>query len=115
MDRSAGEPERDFDFPVYARGAMTLHALRRDVGDHRFFQILQTWAAEQAGGTVTTREFIDLAERISKKDLDPLFANWLSAGYPAIDSGPGGGPKNLNVKNLKPASRSLVERLADRR
>ena len=105
-------PVQLFDFPVYARGGMTLHALRKEVGDHKFFQILQTWAAEQAGGTVTTREFIDLAERISKKDLDPLFANWLSAGYPVIDSGHG--PNNLSVKNLTPAAKSLVERLADR-
>jgi hypothetical protein len=105
-------PFQFFDFPVYARGAMTLHALRREVGDHRFFQILQTWAAEQANGNVTTREFIDLAERISKKDLDPLFANWLSAGYPVIDNGPG--PNRLSVKDLKPAARSLVERLHDR-
>jgi aminopeptidase N len=72
-------PIQLFDFPVYARGAMTLHALRQAVGDHKSFQILQTWAAEQKGGTVTTREFMDLAKRISKKDLDPLFANWLSA------------------------------------
>jgi len=105
-------PAQFFDFPVYARGAMTLHALRNEVGDHKFFQILQTWAAEQAGGTVTTREFIDLAERIAKKDLDPLFSNWLSAGYPPIDSGHG--PNNLSAKNLKPAAKSLVERLADR-
>jgi peptidase M1-like protein len=107
-------PVQFFDFPVYARGAMTLHALREEVGDHRFFEILQTWAAEQANGNVTTREFIDLAERIYKKDLDPLFDNWLSAGYPVIDTGPGGGPNNLSAKNLKPAAKSLVERLHDR-
>jgi hypothetical protein len=105
-------PAQFFDFPVYARGAMTLHALRQEVGDHRFFQILQTWSAEQANSTVTTREFIDLAERISKKDLDPLFANWLSAGYPVIDTGPG--PHRQSVKDLTPAARSLVERLHDR-
>ena len=107
-------PDRFFDFPVYARGAMTLHALREEVGDRRFFEILRTWAAEQAGGNVTTREFIDLAERIYKKDLDPLFTNWLSGGYPVIDTGPGGGPNRFDVKNAKPASKSLVERLADR-
>jgi hypothetical protein len=106
-------PVQLFDFPVYARGAMTLHALRQKVGDRKFFQILQTWAAEQKGGTVTTREFIDLAERISKKDLDPLFANWLSAGYPVIDGGPG--PKKVSFKDLKPAAQSLVERLHDHR
>ena len=113
-DLAIGDPGPDqfFDFPVYARGAMTLHALRETVGDNKFFEILETWAAEQANGLVTTREFIDLAERIYKKDLDPLFAAWLSSGKPAIDSGHG--PNNLSAKNLKPAARSLVERLHDR-
>ena len=32
---------------------------------------------------MSTREFIDVAESIYKKDLDPLFAEWLSAGKPA--------------------------------
>ena len=32
---------------------------------------------------MSTREFIDLAESIYRKDLDPLFAEWLSAGKPA--------------------------------
>ena len=76
---------------VYERGALTLHALRLEVGDHKFFQILQQWVITQGGGTVSTREFIDLAESIYKKDLDPLFAEWLSAGKPAsiVDKNPG--------------------------
>ena len=53
------------------------------VGDDLFFQILPAWVAAQAGGTVSTREFIDLAESIANEDLDPLFAEWLSAGKPA--------------------------------
>ena len=68
---------------VYDRGGLTLHALRLEVGDTAFFQILEGWVAAQAGGTVTTREFIDLAESIHGNDLDPLFAEWLSAGKPA--------------------------------
>ena len=58
---------------------------------HKFFQILQQWVITQGGGTVSTREFIDLAESIYKKDLDPLFAVWLSAGKPAsiVDNNPG--------------------------
>ena len=73
---------------VYDRGGLTLHALRLEVGDTAFFQILEAWVAAQAGGTVTTREFIDLAESIHGNDLDPLFAEWLSAGKPAsIENG----------------------------
>lgn len=88
-----GDPGPDalFAGQVYDRGALTLHALRREVGDHRFFEILKQWVVTQGGGTVSTREFIDLAESIYKKDLDPLFAEWLSAGKPSsiVDENPG--------------------------
>ena len=44
---------------------MTLHALRLEVGDAAFFRILRGWATSQAGGNVTTDEFVALAERVS--------------------------------------------------
>jgi hypothetical protein len=90
-DFAIGDPGPDalFDGRVYDRGALTLHALRLKVGDNKFFQILKAWVTQQAGGTVSTREFIDLAESIYKKDLDPLFAEWLSAGKPASLAGHG--------------------------
>ena len=43
-----------FDGAVYVRGAMTLQALRNEVGDPDFFRILRTWAARKAGGNGTT-------------------------------------------------------------
>ncbi len=67
----------EFDFAVYARGAMTLHVLRQTVGDDAFFKIMKRWARTQAGGNVTTDEFIALAERISGQDLGDLFETWL--------------------------------------
>ncbi len=84
-DFAIGDPGPDglFNGQVYDRGGLTLHALRLEVGDETFFQILQAWVATQGGGTVTTREFIDLAESIHGSDLDPLFTEWLSAGKPA--------------------------------
>jgi aminopeptidase N len=74
-----GDPGPDdlFNFAVYFRGAMTLQALRLTVGDQDFFQILQEWVASQAGGHVTTDEFIALAESISGQQLDELFQTWL--------------------------------------
>jgi aminopeptidase N len=68
---------------VYERGAMTLHALRLRIGDERFFSLLRTWAATQAGDTVSTAEFVATAERVSGKQLDEFFATWLTAGRPA--------------------------------
>jgi aminopeptidase N len=66
-----------FGSSVYTRGGMTLHALRLRVGDGAFFKILKAWAAEKANGNATTTEFIALAERISGKQLDQLFNDWL--------------------------------------
>ena len=51
-----GNPGVDllFDDAVYVRGAMTLQALRNEVGDDAFFEILQTWAASKSGGNGIT-------------------------------------------------------------
>jgi aminopeptidase N len=70
-------PVQLFDGPVYERGAMTLHALRLTIGDEAFFELVRRWAAENAGETVTTDEFIALAEEVSGQELDELFELWL--------------------------------------
>jgi Peptidase family M1 domain/Peptidase M1 N-terminal domain/Immune inhibitor A peptidase M6 len=77
-------PEHLFDQPVYSRGAMTLHALRQEVGDVAFFTVLRRWAASRAGHAVTTHQFEVLAERVCGKDLGALFRTWLyTPGKPA--------------------------------
>ncbi|WP_329238493.1 M1 family metallopeptidase [Streptomyces canus] len=68
-----------FGTPVYARGAMTLQALRTRVGDRAFFLILRAWASGHRDGNGTTAQFQRLAERVSGKDLDSLFQTWLYA------------------------------------
>ncbi len=70
-------PKKLFSVPVYVRGAMTLQALRMTVGGKAFFTILRRWATDHAGGNVTTRQFIRLAERVSGRNLHALFHAWL--------------------------------------
>jgi aminopeptidase N len=70
-------PQNIFGTAVYQRGAMTVHALRRTIGDEAFFELLKTWTAEQRNGIATTTEFIATAEKVSGKDLKPLFDAWL--------------------------------------
>nr|WP_229698407.1 M1 family metallopeptidase [Wenjunlia tyrosinilytica] len=72
-----GSGARIFDTPVYARGAMALHKLRKAVGDRTFFRILRTWAGDHRDGHGTTAQFIRLSERRSGKDLDKLFHTWI--------------------------------------
>ena len=63
--------------PVYYRGAMALQPLRETVGDATFFDTLRTWASTKRGSSGTTTEFTALAEKLSSRDLTPLFHTWL--------------------------------------
>jgi len=74
-----GDPGPDdlFHDAVYTRGAMTLQALREEVGNVAFFDTLRAWNETNAFGTGTTEEFIALAEQESGQQLDELFDAWL--------------------------------------
>jgi aminopeptidase N len=62
---------------VYDRGAATLHALRKKIGDRAFFTVLRRWTTQNADGTVRTADFVALAERVSGRRLDAFFTTWL--------------------------------------
>jgi aminopeptidase N len=66
-----------FGTPVYDRGAMTLQALRKKIGDAAFFDLLRTWYRDHRGGNVSTADFIALAQRKSHRDLRGFFDAWL--------------------------------------
>ncbi len=73
-------PAGIFDTAVYARGAMTLQALRNEVGDPAFFAIIQGWAADNAGGNGSTAEFEEYAASVAGTDLTAFFEEWLHTG-----------------------------------
>ncbi|AGZ41388.1 M1 family metallopeptidase [Actinoplanes friuliensis] len=68
---------RMFDPLVYKRGALTLHALRKKIGDESFFACLRSWVAEHQHATVTTEQFREHAQRFAREPLDALFTAWL--------------------------------------
>jgi aminopeptidase N len=72
-----GDAQDLFDGTIYQRGGMTLQALRERIGDARFTDLLRTWYAENRYGTVTTADFIALAEQVSGQDLRQFFDMWL--------------------------------------
>ncbi|MEU4724408.1 M1 family metallopeptidase [Nonomuraea dietziae] len=73
-----------FHNATYYRGAMALQALRVEVGDAAFWNIVKTWPTVKRHGNAETSEFIALAERISGKQLDAVFDTWLfTVGKPA--------------------------------
>ena len=74
-----GNPPADdlFNGGVYIWGGLTLHALRLEVGDDAFFDIMQTYFERYQGGNTTTDDFIAVAVEISGKNLTEFFDNWL--------------------------------------
>ncbi len=62
---------------VYFRGALTLNALRAEVGDDTFFNILREYYQRHAQGVASTDDFIAAAERVSGRDLGEFFDAWL--------------------------------------
>ena len=71
------ELEDMFGLTVYFRGAVTLHALRRHVGDETFFEILRTHYDRSAGGTTNTEEFLGLVDELAGADAVDLVESWL--------------------------------------
>jgi aminopeptidase N len=75
-----GMPPRDglFNYAVYLRGALTLHALRMHLDDDdTFFNIMRTYADLYAYSNATTADFIAIAEELSGEELDAFFDGWL--------------------------------------
>lgn len=76
---TVGDPgaENLFGYPVYYRGALTLHALRLEIGEEDFFDTLRTYYARFAHSNADTADFIAAAEEISGQRLDEFFDAWL--------------------------------------
>jgi aminopeptidase N len=69
-----------FSPTVYEGGAVVLHALRGELGDETFFGLLQDWAADNAGGSVSTDDFVEAASDAAGRDMSEFFATWLGEG-----------------------------------
>jgi len=64
---------------TYTGGALVFHALRLQVGDEAFFEILRTYYERFQHSNASTQDFIAPAEAISGQDLDDFFQSWLYA------------------------------------
>ncbi|GAB3908319.1 M1 family aminopeptidase [Larkinella knui] len=69
---------------TYYKGATVLHMLRGVVGDQKFREILQAYAASPfAYGSATTEDFAAIASQVYGKPLDYFFKQWVyGENYP---------------------------------
>jgi aminopeptidase N len=78
-----------FDDRVYKRGALTLHTLRRRIGDDSFFALLRDWSGRHRHSSVVTDDFIGMASLYTSESLRALWHAWLySTDVPALDGPP---------------------------
>jgi aminopeptidase N len=70
-------PRDMFDDRVYKRGALTLHALRRQLGDEKFFALLKDWTTRYRHACVVTDDFTGLAAGYCDESLTQLWDSWL--------------------------------------
>ncbi|MER5767774.1 M1 family metallopeptidase [Streptomyces sp. NPDC001985] len=68
---------RLFDDRVYERGALTLHALRAEIGHGAFVPLLREWTGVHRHAVVTTEDFRLLAARHAPRPVDGLLSAWL--------------------------------------
>ncbi len=70
-------PDTLFDFNIYWRGGLTLEALRREIGDDVFGDILRQWTERYGGGVASTQNFLDLVTEIAGSDASNSVSQWI--------------------------------------
>ncbi len=70
-------PSDLFNGGVYLRGALVLHALRTEVGDDIFFEILRSYYESHANSVATTTDFLDVASRVAGRNVGEIIDPWL--------------------------------------
>ena len=90
-----------FSSTVYDKGAWVLHMLRHEVGDSAFFKILRTYYNEFKYKNASTEDFKNVCEKVSGKDLEKFFEQWVYVGEGNIDLEYNWSSKKINDSNDK--------------
>lgn len=61
----------------YQKGSWVLHMLRRELGDSLFRRAVRTYYATYAGKNADSKDLQTIFEKVSGKDLNPFFEQWL--------------------------------------
>ncbi len=74
-----------FDRHLYEKGALVLHELRARLGDADFFLVVKDYVKAHAGGAVETVDLARSVERVTGKNLDRFFDEYVHrAGHPTL-------------------------------
>lgn len=74
-----------FDSHSYPKGAAVLHMIRRTLGDKLWWKGIQLYVKTHAHGLVETADLRRAFERVSGRNWEPFFDQWVHrAGHPVV-------------------------------
>jgi aminopeptidase N len=86
----------------YQKGAWVLHMLRTETGDSTFRKIIRTYFNQYNDKNADTRDFQQVAEAVSGKDLSAFFNQWLyRAGIPRLSGQWKGDAREVKIELLQ--------------
>jgi aminopeptidase N len=71
---------------VYTRGPLALHALRHQMGDAKFLELLKKWPATYGGRNPSFEDLESMASELAGQDLKPFFQVWFRGTEPPARS-----------------------------
>ena len=106
--------EAMFDSHSYAKGGLTLHMLRKYVGDEAFFAALNLYLNTNKFKQVEIHNLRLAFEEVTGEDLNWFFNQWfMSAGHPQLEvrHSFASGKLSLSVKQLQDSAYTPIYRL----
>ncbi len=61
----------------YVGGGLTFHALRKELGDEKFFTTVKKFIERNRYGNGSSNDWIEISSQVSGKDMKPFFETWL--------------------------------------
>jgi hypothetical protein len=74
---SSAFSEENYEYIVYAKGALFFHALHQAVGNQVYLAIMREYLQQYRHGIATPADFLRLAEAVSGQDLGPIYEEWV--------------------------------------
>jgi aminopeptidase N len=75
--RDYNEPEQQFGYQVYPKGAWVLHMLRGQLGEDLYRKCIQTYVERHQYKTVITEDLNAVLQELSGRSFDQFFDQWV--------------------------------------
>ncbi|MCI4398397.1 MAG: HEAT repeat domain-containing protein, partial [Acidobacteria bacterium] len=86
VTREYAIPMQLFDAHIYEKGSLVLHMLRHVLGEAEFWAVVTAYLKAFAEKTAQTEDLIAVIERVTGKNLEWFFDQWVfGAGYPELE------------------------------